>query len=70
MDADVVCLQELDKKDYDGRFGKMLGRLSYKGVHAKRASGLSHGFAIFYKARRFVSILLRFKIIPQASNDE
>ncbi|KAG9319750.1 hypothetical protein KVV02_003200 [Mortierella alpina] len=51
--SDVVCLQELDKGDYDGVFGARMVALGYGGkVFKKRNTRFEHGMAIFYKLDR------------------
>ncbi|KAF9956569.1 hypothetical protein BGZ72_002673 [Mortierella alpina] len=52
MDADIVCVQELDKEDYDGHFGTVMRWLGYKGAYAKGALLLPHGFAVYYRIER------------------
>ncbi|KAF9937754.1 hypothetical protein BGZ67_000910 [Mortierella alpina] len=64
MDADVVCLQELDKDDYNGYFGAMMGHLGYRGVHAKRHSNFAHGFAVFYRTRRITVVKIHYVPCP------
>ncbi|KAG9326454.1 hypothetical protein KVV02_001633 [Mortierella alpina] len=65
MDADVVCLQELDKDDYDGYFGAMMGHLGYRGVHAKRHSNFAHGFAVFYRTRRITVVKIHYPVLTR-----
>ncbi|KAF9952630.1 Glucose-repressible alcohol dehydrogenase transcriptional effector [Mortierella alpina] len=52
MDADVLCLQELDEPDYDGHLGTRIRELGYCSVYSKRSSDHVHGFAVFYKFTR------------------
>ncbi|KAF9938987.1 Protein angel 2 [Mortierella alpina] len=56
MDADIVCLQELDEVHYHNDFGTKMGGLGYKGVYSKRQSSFAHGFAVFYRIGRITVV--------------
>ncbi|KAF9951951.1 hypothetical protein BGZ70_000797 [Mortierella alpina] len=64
MDADILCLQELDKADYNGAFGTGLGQLGYRGLYQKRTADLEHGFAIFYRYARITEVQCNFVSCP------
>mmetsp|Transcript_22597 Transcript_22597/g.70163 ORF Transcript_22597/g.70163 Transcript_22597/m.70163 type:complete len:453 (+) Transcript_22597:108-1466(+) len=54
-DADILCLQEVDRAAFFGDLGRFLKRRGYKGVYLQRApaplAGPHEGCAIFYKER-------------------
>ncbi|KAG0315518.1 Glucose-repressible alcohol dehydrogenase transcriptional effector [Dissophora globulifera] len=54
-DADIVCLQELELKDYEEYFHPHLSRLGYRSVHAYKMNvyEMRDGCAIFYRDSRF-----------------
>ncbi|KAG0036384.1 Glucose-repressible alcohol dehydrogenase transcriptional effector [Podila clonocystis] len=55
MDADFVCLQELELKDYEEYFAPRLSRLGYRSIHAYKMNvyEMRDGCAIFYRESRF-----------------
>ncbi|KAG0220814.1 Endonuclease/exonuclease/phosphatase [Mortierella sp. GBAus27b] len=55
MDADIVCLQELELDDYEGYFNPQLTRLGFKSIHAYKTTvyEMRDGCAIFYRESRF-----------------
>ncbi|KAF9946733.1 hypothetical protein BGZ72_011196 [Mortierella alpina] len=52
LNADIVCVQELDEPDHSGYFGTAMTRLGYASVFRKRRSDLTHGMAIFWRDER------------------
>ncbi|KAI7831182.1 Endonuclease/exonuclease/phosphatase [Gamsiella multidivaricata] len=54
-DADIVCLQELELKDYEEYFNPRLTRLGFKSIHAYKMNiyEMRDGCAIFYRDSRF-----------------
>ncbi|KAF9317108.1 Glucose-repressible alcohol dehydrogenase transcriptional effector [Podila horticola] len=55
MDTDIVCLQELELKDYEEYFAPRLSRLGYRSIHAYKMNvyEMRDGCAIFYRESRF-----------------
>ncbi|KAG0027808.1 Glucose-repressible alcohol dehydrogenase transcriptional effector [Podila clonocystis] len=55
MDADFVCLQELELKDCEEYFAPRLSRLGYRSIHAYKMNvyEMRDGCAIFYRESRF-----------------
>ncbi|KAF9967962.1 Protein angel 2 [Mortierella alpina] len=64
MDADILCLQELDKSDHDGAFGTGLEQLGYAGAHQTRNADQEHGFGLFFKADKFTEVRSEFVPCP------
>ncbi|KAF9967961.1 hypothetical protein BGZ70_007499 [Mortierella alpina] len=52
MDAEVVCVQELDKIHFEKEFGRGMARLGYEGRHETRRAALAHGVAVFFRTAR------------------
>ncbi|KAG0262081.1 Glucose-repressible alcohol dehydrogenase transcriptional effector [Mortierella polycephala] len=54
-DADIVCLQELELKDYEEYFNPCLTRLGFRSIHAYKMNvyEMRDGCAIFYRDSRF-----------------
>ncbi|CAO3574917.1 unnamed protein product [Mortierella alpina] len=52
LDVDIVCVQELDERNYRNDFGCTMAVYGYAGVFQKRRRDLPHGFAIFLKKAR------------------
>ncbi|KAF9941123.1 Glucose-repressible alcohol dehydrogenase transcriptional effector [Mortierella alpina] len=54
-DADIVCLQELELKDYEEYFSPHLSRLGFRSIHAYKMNvyEMRDGCAIFYRDNRF-----------------
>ncbi|KAF9930856.1 hypothetical protein BGZ67_005596 [Mortierella alpina] len=65
MDADIVCVQELDQVHYDNDFGNRMDDLGYRGVYSKRHSSLAHGFAVFYRIARITVVKALLVPCPQ-----
>ncbi|GJJ68832.1 hypothetical protein EMPS_01178 [Entomortierella parvispora] len=68
LDADIICLQELELKDYEEFFNPRLSRLGYRSVHAYKMNvyEMRDGCAIFYRDSRFKLVnehVLRFNQI-------
>ncbi|KAF9153342.1 Glucose-repressible alcohol dehydrogenase transcriptional effector [Linnemannia schmuckeri] len=64
-DADIVCLQELELRDYEEYFCPHMTRLGFKSIHAYKMNvyEMRDGCAIFYRDSRFKLInehVLRF----------
>ncbi|KAF9901516.1 Glucose-repressible alcohol dehydrogenase transcriptional effector [Linnemannia zychae] len=64
-DADIVCLQELELRDYEEYFSPHMTRLGFKSIHAYKMNvyEMRDGCAIFYRDSRFKLInehVLRF----------
>ncbi|KAF9181757.1 Glucose-repressible alcohol dehydrogenase transcriptional effector [Haplosporangium sp. Z 767] len=64
-DADIVCLQELELKDYEEYFNPCLTRLGFRSIHAYKMNvyEMRDGCAIFYRDSRFKLLnehILRF----------
>ncbi|KAF9976387.1 Glucose-repressible alcohol dehydrogenase transcriptional effector [Actinomortierella ambigua] len=55
MDADIICLQEIEKQDFDEYFEPQLARLGYKSIHAYKTNlyETRDGCALFYRDSRF-----------------
>ncbi|GIX63974.1 endonuclease/exonuclease/phosphatase family domain containing protein, putative [Babesia caballi] len=51
--AEVVCLQEVDKEEYDNFFMAEFRRLGYRSVHKKKKSPKLDGVCILYLEDRF-----------------
>ncbi|KAF9284449.1 Protein angel 2 [Mortierella alpina] len=56
LNADIVCVQEVDEPDYEGDIGTTMIRLGYAGVFQKRRHDLQHGMAIFYRKSRITLV--------------
>ncbi|KAF9949117.1 Protein angel 2, partial [Mortierella alpina] len=52
LEADIVCVQELDERNYRIDFGPTMATFGYAGVFQKRRWDLAYGFAIFLKKAR------------------
>ncbi|KAF9113530.1 Glucose-repressible alcohol dehydrogenase transcriptional effector [Mortierella sp. AM989] len=54
-DADIICLQELELKDYEEFFNPQLSRLGFRSIHAYKMNvyEMRDGCAIFYRDSRF-----------------
>ncbi|KAG0244789.1 Glucose-repressible alcohol dehydrogenase transcriptional effector [Actinomortierella wolfii] len=54
-DADIICLQEIEKQDFDEYFEPQLARLGYKSIHAYKTNlyEIRDGCALFYRDSRF-----------------
>ncbi|KAF9198838.1 Glucose-repressible alcohol dehydrogenase transcriptional effector [Haplosporangium sp. Z 27] len=54
-DADIICLQELELKDYEEYFNPHLSRLGFRSIHAYKMNvyEMRDGCAIFYRDSRF-----------------
>ncbi|KAF9570952.1 Protein angel 2 [Mortierella alpina] len=52
INADIICVQELDEVDHEGHFGATVRGQGYESTFKKRKSTLDHGFAIFYRTER------------------
>ncbi|KAK3813451.1 MAG: Endonuclease/exonuclease/phosphatase [Linnemannia gamsii] len=64
-DADIVCLQELELRDFEEYFSPHMTRLGFKSIHAYKMNvyEMRDGCAIFYRDSRFKLIseqVLRF----------
>ncbi|KAF9102912.1 Glucose-repressible alcohol dehydrogenase transcriptional effector [Mortierella sp. GBA35] len=64
-DADIVCLQEMELRDYEEYFCPHMTRLGFKSIHAYKMNvyEMRDGCAIFYRDSRFKLInehVLRF----------
>ncbi|ODN05515.1 2',5'-phosphodiesterase 12 [Orchesella cincta] len=46
--ADLICLQEVDEKYFEGNFEPFLGTLGYKGVHTCKTGNTKEGIAMFH----------------------
>lgn len=53
MDADIICLQEIEKQDFDEFFEPQLARLGYRSIHAYKTNlyEIRDGCAMFYRDR-------------------
>ncbi|KAG0344723.1 Glucose-repressible alcohol dehydrogenase transcriptional effector [Podila humilis] len=74
MDADFVCLQELELNDYQEYFAPRLARLGYRSIHAYKMNvyELRDGCAIFYRESRFKLLdehVLRFNQVELEDNN-
>ncbi|KAF9575009.1 Protein angel 2 [Mortierella alpina] len=56
LNADIVCVQELDEQDYDGAFGTAMVGLGYKSVFRRKRRDLVHGMVIFYRSGRITLV--------------
>ncbi|KAG0090839.1 Glucose-repressible alcohol dehydrogenase transcriptional effector [Podila epicladia] len=75
MDADFVCLQELELKDYEEYFAPRLSRLGYRSIHAYKMNvyEMRDGCAIFYRESRFKLLhehVLRFNQVELDDSNE
>ena len=63
-DADIICLQELDKHSYDEFFRTELARQGYKGVHAQKTRAetlgdqakFADGCGTFWREKKYVCL--------------
>ncbi|KAF9579059.1 Glucose-repressible alcohol dehydrogenase transcriptional effector [Lunasporangiospora selenospora] len=74
-DADIICLQELELKDYDEFFNPQLSRLGYRSIHEYKMSAyeMRDGCAIFYRDSRFKLVdkhVLRFNQVELDDSSE
>ncbi|KAF9166340.1 Glucose-repressible alcohol dehydrogenase transcriptional effector [Actinomortierella ambigua] len=55
MDADIICLQEIEKQDFEEYFEPQLARLGYRSIHAYKTNlyETRDGCALFYRDSRF-----------------
>lgn len=51
--ADIICLQEVDNKVFDGDLAPILSLLDYQGVFSKKGGQVSEGMACFFNTTRF-----------------
>lgn len=51
--ADVMCLQEVDKKVFDHDLNPALGSLGYQGIYASKAGQVAEGEVVFYRSSKF-----------------
>lgn len=71
LDADVVCLQELDKKSYDEFFAAKMKQIGYKAYFAQKAradtigdrANMVDGCGTFWKEEKYVELDKRTIII-------
>ncbi|KAF9289680.1 Glucose-repressible alcohol dehydrogenase transcriptional effector [Mortierella alpina] len=73
-DADIVCLQELELKDYEEYFNPHLSRLGFRSIHAYKMNvyEMRDGCAIFYRDSRFKLLnehVLRFNQVELDDNN-
>ncbi|KAG9072577.1 Glucose-repressible alcohol dehydrogenase transcriptional effector [Linnemannia hyalina] len=73
-DADIVCLQELELRDYEEYFCPHMTRLGFRSIHAYKMNvyEMRDGCAIFYRDSRFKLInehVLRFNQVELDDNN-
>ncbi|KAG0210347.1 Glucose-repressible alcohol dehydrogenase transcriptional effector [Mortierella sp. GBA30] len=73
-DADIICLQELELKDYEEYFNPHLTRLGFRSIHAYKMNvyEMRDGCAIFYRDSRFKLLnehVLRFNQVELDDNN-
>ncbi|CAL8072870.1 unnamed protein product [Orchesella dallaii] len=54
--ADLICLQEVDEKYFEGNFEPFLGSLGYKGVHTSKTGKTKEGIAMFHNPAKLESL--------------
>lgn len=64
--ADVICLQEVDNKVFDGDLVPILSSLGYQGLFSKKGGQVSEGTACFFHTSKFRLILSESTVLAAA----
>ena len=57
--ADVICLQEVDERAFEGVLAPVLGAAGFCGRHTNKASSVREGAALFWRDDRFECVAWR-----------